>query len=456
MQGGLLVLFAVALIGAVAAFTSQGPAGRFERISVALVNAMAACVAVTAGMTAWLGLGDGRALVGCGVAPLLVVALRGEERPMWAGLLSGPLVGISLLVQGLVLAGVSPDWLPDVVGLACAAAALGSVGVAIRTGRFAASASARAQKASEALTCALATLAALLTVSPDHKTEGLWGIALAAAVASASAARLSRPPLARDLVGVALLAGLAAVAAPTTGGITQALVLFLQTAFLGLAASAGARALAAETPPSARRRGPAPVVDEPPLLAAALAGMSPILDDGRLRQSARPRVVARFPARRVLDAALERARISQNLAQNTASLSAGRRTDLRLDVSSGEGDLDVEGDPVELAEALHAVLDHALQKRAIEPDLHIGVLVRGGPQSVTFEVRDDLPDDANKPAPAPVRPLEAALPSDLALARARLLVEKHGGKLVTRIQADGSFVLLTLPRRVQRGPVGLA
>ena len=42
------------------------------------------------------------------------------------------------------------------------------------------------------------------------------------------------------------------------------------------------------------------------------------------------------------------------------------------------------------------------------------------------------------------------------LARARLLVEKNGGKLMTRSSDDGSFVQVTVPRRMQKGAVGHA
>ena len=44
----------------------------------------------------------------------------------------------------------------------------------------------------------------------------------------------------------------------------------------------------------------------------------------------------------------------------------------------------------------------------------------------------------------------------VSLARARLLVEKNGGKLLTRSSAEGSTVQLTMPRRMTKGTVGQA
>jgi hypothetical protein len=44
----------------------------------------------------------------------------------------------------------------------------------------------------------------------------------------------------------------------------------------------------------------------------------------------------------------------------------------------------------------------------------------------------------------------------VALARARILVERNGGKLLTRSSAEGSTVQVTMPRRIQKSAVGQA
>ena len=50
----------------------------------------------------------------------------------------------------------------------------------------------------------------------------------------------------------------------------------------------------------------------------------------------------------------------------------------------------------------------------------------------------------------------AANQASIAIARARLLVERNGGKLMTRDDADGTYVQVTMPRRVQKGAFGQA
>ncbi|HEY4221504.1 MAG TPA: ATP-binding protein, partial [Myxococcota bacterium] len=180
-----------------------------------------------------------------------------------------------------------------------------------------------------------------------------------------------------------------------------------------------------------------------------------------LRRPSRPRVIARVPARRLLDAALDKAR------------SAQPQKDARIEVVSSDLDVDVDGDPADLAEALCAVLDNALRVRAQNPGTNVQVLLRGNAAAVTFEVTDqardssegassDSPhvDDANVPSvDAPFLNPRADLDRPglgVSLARARILVERNGGKLLTRSTADGSTVQLTMPRRMLKGAIGQA
>jgi signal transduction histidine kinase len=190
---------------------------------------------------------------------------------------------------------------------------------------------------------------------------------------------------------------------------------------------------------------------------SVLGLMAPLLDDAIQRRPGRPRVIVRVPARRLLEAALDRARAVQGLPKS-------RREELRVEVISGDGDVDIDGDAAELAEALCAVLDNALRLKAQNPEVRVQVHLRGGPGHVTFEVSDGLPDGAAPAhAPNPDTPFLGARVQDLerpglgvGLARARILVERNGGKLLTRTTEDGSCVQLTIPRRMQKSMIGHA
>jgi signal transduction histidine kinase len=131
---------------------------------------------------------------------------------------------------------------------------------------------------------------------------------------------------------------------------------------------------------------------------------------------------------------------------------------------AGDAEVDVDGDPVELSEALCAVLDNALRLKAKNPEMKVQIYLRGGPGHVTFEVSDHKQSEAKAPSlgPNPDVPFfgasnDADRPGlGVGLARARLLVEKNGGKLLTRTTTEGSCVQLTIPRRMQKQAVGHA
>jgi signal transduction histidine kinase len=138
-------------------------------------------------------------------------------------------------------------------------------------------------------------------------------------------------------------------------------------------------------------------------------------------------------------------------------------------VVAQETDIDVDGDPADLSEALCAVLDNALRARALHPDVKVQVQLRGSAAAVTFEISDMIPEGAEGAEPLaamgipdPEAPfLNPRVDVDrpglgVSLARARLLVERNGGKLLTRSSAEGSFVQVTMPRRMQKGAVGQA
>jgi hypothetical protein len=206
-------------------------------------------------------------------------------------------------------------------------------------------------------------------------------------------------------------------------------------------------------------RAPGRISGTNPPQPAALGAMSPLFDDAALSRPSRPRIVTRVVARRVLDAALDRARAAQPYVAG-----AQGRDLLRVEVTATDSDVDLDADPSELSEALCAVLDRALRLRADRPDARVQVQLRGGPSVVTFEIADLV--DGPTPLPPFGDPTGSFLPvsapdperpdGHVALSRARLLIEKNGGKLVTRESADGSHVQVTVPRRMQKGAFGQA
>jgi signal transduction histidine kinase len=229
---------------------------------------------------------------------------------------------------------------------------------------------------------------------------------------------------------------------------------------LVLGVLAASRPLLASTPRLLRARGrPGGAVERASsasLEPGALGVLSPMLDDELMRRPARPRVLARISARRLLDAALQRARGAQ-------VVSGRGRAQLEVQVLEDAADVDVEGDPSDLAEALCAVLDNALRLRGEHPEVHLRVHVRGSAGHVTYEVSDDLRSvDAGAGSPRLDEPFRSAVDEGVrpgfgvGLARARLLAERHGGVLLTRKTQEGSCVQLTLQRRRSRSPTGVA
>lgn len=463
LRASLVTLVGLSVLGALAAVLRQGAERRLERIGLLLHHGVSLGVALAAGLGAVLGGGDGRPLLLCAAGPLLVLCLQ-EAVSARMALLSVPLVGGGLLAQALVLLGVVPAVVvgPVCAGISAAACAAGAAACMARR-REELVPRARALLGSQVLALGLATTGALLGLLPVWAGNGVWAVFLGAAGAVGTAGRLSpsSPPAVRDLVAsgvifaLALAVASAAGVTPNPAGVGAA---WCACAALGVfslvRATIDGRALLPRVASSEK----SVEASLPP--AAAFGAMSPILDDALLRRPPRPRVVARVPARRLLDAALERARSAQPAAR-------GRRDELlRVDVIANDPDLDVDGDPADLAEALCSVLDNALRMRAAQPEVRVQVHLRGSPAAVTFEVADTLPD-GTEPAPgagipevdAPfLRPREDIDRPGLgvSLARARVLVERNGGKLLTRSSAEGSTVQLTMPRRMQKGMVGQA
>lgn len=480
LRASLATLAALSVIGGLAALARPTEGRRFERIALLWPHGVALGVAIFAVLGALLGSGDGRPLLLCALGPLLVLCLRDVVSARTA-LWSIPLVALGLVLQALLMLRLvdviwgSPACL--IGGFACA---LGAVACAMRRRQLDIP-RARALIESQATALSIAGVGAFVAAIPGEMGASTWAVAVGAAGAVATAGRLSpsAPPGVRELFAAFLVFSLALVASAAAGvDVARSFVAAAATSLASLAAftlvrstfdvarralprsHGGARAL--ERGEGGRRPASDDTTGTQLPSGQALAAMSPILDDALLRRPGRPRVIARVPARRLLDAALEKARSAQPSTK-------GRREDLlRVEVVAQENDIDVDGDPADLAEALCAVLDNALRARALHPDVKVQVQLRGSAAAVTFEISDVLPEGAepHEPASAGIPDPEAPFMNPrvdvdrpglgVSLARARILVERNGGKLITRSGAEGSFVQVTMPRRMQKGAVGLA
>lgn len=427
---------------------------------LALVAALVACAAT--------GEGDARPLLLPYLVGIALAALGGAGpaggRPVPRVLAHG---GLVLGLLGAAATGATLFSLPlplwarlPLVGLAGAFGGL-SAWRTLSRAKVAGSAPEKRADQTAAFATALATLAVMSAFVPDAPSSARWAPWLALAVSLTTATRVPPfvPPSAREGVS-ALFVGLTLLFASDAAAPLEAVWRGLDGALVALAVLAASRPLLLARPRGPTRRdAPGEREKAPPLLLAeaALGHMSPMLDDALLFRPSRPRVYARVTARRLLEASLESAR---------AAGPPGRRS-LGIDLREDDADVDVEGDPAELAEALAAVLDNALRLKQEHPNLAVRVHVRGSPTHVTFEVEDDLAchvDEGEAPSPSFV-PFASTRgeggPKDglsvgVGLARAKLLVERQGGVLLARRTSDGSCVQLTVPRRRVRHPYGLA
>jgi hypothetical protein len=458
LRAALATLAVLAVAGGTAVLLAPPLAARrLERIGLLVHHGFALAVAAAAAMSALFDGGDGRPLFLCAVGPLLVLCLQDAVGPRLP-LTAIPLIVLGFVAQGLLVAGVVSV---AVVGGACAGLATGVcfLGAAICRVRAKALAVPRQRALLEAQTIALtvAGVGGAISVLP-WAPVGAWAIALGTAEAIGTASRIdaSAPPSLRDVLPGVILGAFAFVAGMAAG---IAPVLAIGAALWIALALPGVVVLVRASAPVARASfvevKSAPLPDSALPSASALAAMSPLLDDAAMLRPQRPRVISRVTARRLLDAALERARAAQPVPPG-----ARGREQLRVDIVAQDNEADIDADPGELSEALCAVLDNALRVRAQTPTARVQVQVRGGPSVVTFEISDT---GTTASMPNPDAPFLAPRLDDterpgtgVALARARLLVERNGGKLMTRSSDDGSFVQVTVPRRMQKGAIGQA
>lgn len=466
LRASLATLAALSVLGGLAALARPLSGLRLERVGLLLHHGVALGTAIAAALGALLGGGDGRPLLLCAAGPLLVLCLQ-DVVSARAALWSVPLVAGGLVVQALIMLRVVPVlWAAPVCAVGGLAAAAGALACLVRRRQLAVP-RARALVASQGIALSILAVGAFSAVVPGPLGAGTWAIAVGAAGAIGTAGRLNphAPPGVRELFAAFLVFALALVAGAAAGAnVAASFVVAAAAALSSLAAFALVRAtfdVARRAIPRLELDAGGDVTGAQLPSAQALAAMSPLLDDALLRRPGRPRVIARVPARRLLDAALEKARSAQ-------PSSKGRREDLlRVEVVAAETDIDIDADAADLAEALCAVLDNALRVRALHPDVKVQVHLRGSAAAVTFEISDTMPDGADAAAmsagiPDPDAPfmnprVDVDRPGlGVSLARARLLVERNGGKLLTRSSAEGSFVQVTMPRRMQKGAVGQA
>lgn len=461
-RAGLLLLAMLCSLGVVPVLL------RGLRPAVILaVHGVGMCVAFAAAISALTGAVTGPSLA---LAYAVMIGLVGlEHRPDGTSRQWLRISAIGLSITGLLLALAAQLWpsLGSVASLTAASlgtlwAAPASVALVRRARRRSVPAWASADRAAAAAT--LLAAAGLSLGAVERWLPGLWPVTLGAAGALVSSVRVAPwvPPTAREwssvaLVGLATLLSITVVAGPTTGVIAAGHV-----AAVALGVIALSRGLHSASRSVMRPALPPGVFRDPqktsPLSSEAIGVLAPMVDDGAVRRPARPAIATRVSARRILDAALDRARSRQVGVEHL---------EIEIDTREGDADLDIECDVGAVAEALCAVVDNALRLRSTHPQVGITVYVRGGHRQVTFEVSDDLgrflgpdeelvPPDAERPFFSADRGAGGRTGLGLGLARAKVLLQRQGGLLMTRQTEDGSCVQVTVPRRRERSSLALA
>ena len=452
----LLACCAVALV-----VVWRGCLPRFEAISVALFIVAVACVAVGSGLSQSLSAvpmhGDGRALLACVAGPALALLVRERLRER-AATMAASAASTALLLLGLISHTLTIALPAGTAARVAVGIALGATIAAMAAAAVVAGLRARAQPTllwrrragAEAAAATTLGAAALVGAAPVAALGASWAALCAVAVVVLAAARAApRAPGSEVIVAAAVALVLAAIALPWTSLVGVVSVAAVAAVVAGAASlpssSAAAAATAVETPQPTTAAS---------LPLAGLGGTTPLLDDGLMRRPERPRVLSRTSARRLADAAVESAWRAQPGAER-------RRAPVEI---VGGDDADIDGDASELAYVLCVVLDNALKARAraatASPDgtdsERVRLVVRAAAHTVSFEVDEGT----DQPADAALgwRPFfdhdtSTSRPGlGASLSRARLIVERHGGQL--HVRSEG--VQVTLPRRVTRGPVGLA
>ncbi len=408
----------------------RGRLSRFEAITVALFVVVGACVAIASLLSQAMPvrdeMGDGRALIICVVGPLLSLVLREQllhQRTRRAMAVTSTL----MLVIG-VMAHASTIVVPHETRPVTGALILGALAAlaAFSTGWRRLSSQPSPELRRRVVTEMYASSSFIVACVIAQVDTPLWALCVAVGITMTAAARAAPRALGTaPVVAFVIALPLSLVSLSPTDALiaaTVAVIAVIAASVLAVPSRAVARAELS-----------------PPLLplsfAHSVGGVVPLVDDAHLRRPTSPRIMSRTAARRLLDAAIERAWRAQPEASGPPPVEI-------MDVAI---DADIDGDAHELATALCAVLNSAFSTSSstmTQPLLK--VTVRAAAHTVSFEVTPGSDDHAWRPF----------FDGDgVSMERARLIVERHGGQLHAR---RGSDVQITLPRRVVRGPVGIA
>ena len=442
------MLFAACVVSVLLVARSRLP--RFEAWGLGLFVLVVFCIGLGGALAEALHddnlAGDGRSLIACALGPLTALLWRDALQHRFAGAVIGissaVLLFTGLAGQALALHGSNLA----VVVVASALVLVIVVGVALgmSTARRARLSAARLQQnrigteAASALLLSLAAAGALVEVVVGRAiAAGAWSAVVAIAVCCVATARVAPLPLSRRDVLIVVAAAIMMPLVVPLAVVPVAVAVVAIAVIVSTCLPHGQRADTFALAPALTAPPPAVVAVEP-----GLGGLSPLFDDLRQRRPQRPRVLSRTGARRLVDAAIASAWRAQPDAK-------GRPP---VDVVGGD-EADLDGDPAELAEALCAIVDGALRELPRHPKRRITIAVRATAQTIAFEV-----DGGAEAVAGDQRPFFNVVDGEgfgVGLARARLLVERHGGQLSIG-QGESAVVHVSLPRRLVKTPFGVA
>jgi hypothetical protein len=386
---------------------------------------------------------------------LVVVDRRGQRSPVALRIASGVVVAFGLLAT--VALRMWPSLSPVVTILSALTAVAFTTTTMLILRGLSSSASSGARAASWQTVAMLVAAAmslvlpVLVLVGAGTVAHAFWPLTLGAAGGVVSSARAPPhvQPTPRELV-VACFLGIAAFfvvmtfAGPAAGALAGALFMLFDVGIVALS-----RPLLESAGPWPKR----PVKQKPahvPLIVdlvsrEALSALTPLLDHDAVLRPRGGSVVVRITAQSLLDAALEHAR------QRSESPHLDKS---RVTLVVEDAEADVECDPSELSAVLGDILQVA-RTRSSDDTAAMRVRLRAGPREITYEFSSEGPTENGGTPNAPYdleHPftlVDGGFPG-LALSRARVVIEKHGGLLIYRPTERGHFVQVTIPRRQHR------
>jgi hypothetical protein len=290
-------------------------------------------------------------------------------------------------------------------------------------------------------------------IVPFPSAHVVWPLALGTAGAIVTSVRMAPhvAPTPRELVVAGFLGVAAFFVTATFAGVAAGALAALFLTLFDIGIVAASRPLLESSRGSRRREATLETAHTPlvvdRLSRDAIGALTPLLDHPAVLRASGGALAVRVTAQHLLDAAIRNTR----LVDDSRSKSRSRITQV-----VENADADIECDPSELSSLLSDLLLAAhTDGSADEGALSTRVHVRAGPRHVTYEITGErdasdsgetvLPLDLDRPFSV----VDGATPS-LALARARVVIERHGGNLIYRQIERGHFVQVTIPRRLQR------